>query len=85
MSLTPEEKFVVDHFKCNYSRVESGRFVVPLPRKSDPPTLGESRTHAVKRFITLENHCSIREESKSSVEQSFKSGHAELPPTQDLK
>lgn len=41
MSLTPEEKFVMDHFKANHSRDESGRFVVPLPKKADPPTLGE--------------------------------------------
>ena len=54
MSLTPEEKFVVEHFQSNHSRDEDGRFIVPLPRKSDSPTLGESRSQAVKRFITLE-------------------------------
>lgn len=30
--LTPEELSVVQHFAANHSRVEDGRFVVPLPR-----------------------------------------------------
>ena len=41
-SLTPEEKFFVDHFKANHSRDETGRFTVPLPHKISPPILGES-------------------------------------------
>ena len=54
MSLTPEEKYVVEHFDSNHSRDESGRFVVPLPRKIDVKPIGESRSRALRRFLSLE-------------------------------
>ena len=87
MSLTPEEKFVMDHFKGNHSRDGSGRFVVPLPRKADPPTLGESRSQAVRRFITLQRslqHKGGVQAFNEAITEYFKSGHAEEVPAQDL-
>ena len=51
--LTPEEQLVVQHFKDNHSRSEDGRFIVPLPKKPDAKPLGESRSQAVRRFLTL--------------------------------
>ena len=48
------EHTVVQHFKANCSRTHKGRFVVPLPRKSDAGIIGESRSQAVSRFTSLE-------------------------------
>lgn len=53
-SFSPEKKFVVQHFEENYRRAPDGRFIVPLPRKPHAPPLGESRSHAVRRFLSLE-------------------------------
>ena len=86
-SLTPEERYVVDHFKSNHSRYAEGRFVVPLPKKATAPPLGESCSQAVKRFLTLEHSLEIKEkttEFSDTVKEYFTSEHAEGVPHQDL-
>ena len=87
MSLTPEEKYVVEHFDSNHSRDESGRFVVPLPRKIDVKPIGESRSRALRRFISLER--SLHQGKKflevdAIVTEYFTLGHAEPVPAEDL-
>ena len=54
IEFSPEERAVVSHFKENHRRNESGGFIVPLPRKPNVPSLGESRSQAVRRFLSLE-------------------------------
>ena len=54
MNLSPEERMVVQHFKENHSRSESGRFIVPLPKNPQSKQLGESRLQAVRSFHSLE-------------------------------
>ena len=49
--LTVEEKAVVKHFKENHFRLPDGRFAVPL---DNAPKIGESRSQAVRRFLSLE-------------------------------
>ena len=58
VALSPEERSVVQYFKDNHYRTETGRFVVPLPRKPHAKPLGESRSQAVRRFLALK--CSLR-------------------------
>ena len=41
-SLSQEEKIVLDHFNTSHGRLEDGRFMVPLPKKSGTTPLGES-------------------------------------------
>lgn len=53
-SLSPEERSVVEQFKQNHHRTKDGRFVVPLPKKPQAKSLGESRSQAVRRFLSLE-------------------------------
>ena len=53
-TLSLEECTVVHHFQDNHSRTESGRLVVPLPKKLDSKPIGESRSRAVRRFLALE-------------------------------
>ncbi len=82
---TPEEQSVVFNF---HRRDDEGRFVVPLPRKSDTKPLGQSRTLAVRRFLSLERSLRAKNQfpefSKVMVEY-LQMNHVELVPTADLK
>ena len=51
---SPEERAAVTRFKENHLRNKNGRFVVPLSRKPNPPSLSESRSQTVRRFLSLE-------------------------------
>ncbi len=46
--MSQEEREVKKH------RKQDGRFVVPLPRNPEVKPIGESRSQAVRRFLTLE-------------------------------
>ena len=85
--LSAEEKLVVTHFQKTHSRDETGRFMVPLPMKPDRKPLGESRSAAVRRFLSMER--SLRAKGKFGelsdvVEEYFKMGHAKAVPRVDL-
>ena len=54
-SLSPEEHAALRHFEDQHYRTESGRFVVPLPKRPDAKLLGESRSQAVRRFVHVEH------------------------------
>ena len=53
-TLTLEERSTLEHFNLHYSRDEDGRFIVPLPKHSMEAKLGESRSQAVRRFLSFE-------------------------------
>ena len=86
-NLSTEERLVVRHFKETHSRSESGRFVIPLPNNPQNKSLGESRSQAVRRFITLERSLYSKgqfQEFSTVMEEYFQMGHAEPVPTDDL-
>ena len=86
-SFSPEERLVMQHFAENHRRSSTGRFVVPLPRKPQAKTIGESRTQAVRRFLALERSLLSKNqftEFSDVIEEYFKMGHAELVPAPDL-
>ena len=86
--LSPEEKLVVKHFQETHRRDENGKFVVPLPWKSDAKPLGESRTQAVRRFCSLERSLRTKgqfKEFSDVINEYLEMGHAELVPTEDLE
>ena len=87
-SLTKEERAVVQHFEGNYRRDEQGRFVVPLPLKPDRKPLGESRSTAVRRFVSMERSLHSRNCFKELDEviggEYFTLHHAEPVPECDL-
>ena len=86
-NLSPEEKFVVQHFDENHCRTPNGRFIVPLPKKPHAPPLGESRTLAVRRFLCLERSLRAKGEFdavESVIKEYFVLKHAEPVPTADL-
>ena len=59
-----------------------------LPKKPYAPPLGESRSHAVRRFLSLERTLRAKDEFETfdSVMQEYLDvKHAELVPTADLE
>lgn len=88
MVLSVEERSVIQFFKSNHSRVETGRFMVPLPRRPGAEALGESRSQAVRRFFSLERSLRARgqfDEIDAVVREYFDMGHAEPVPVEDMK
>jgi hypothetical protein len=86
-SLSPEEKIVMQHYKANHFRASDGRFMVPLPRKPDAGPLGESRSQAVRCFLSLERTLHAKQqfaEVNTVIEEYFAMGHAEPVPGTDL-
>lgn len=55
-TLSPEERSAVHHFTTNQTRTKGGRFMVPLPKRENAKPLGESRSQAVRRFLSLERN-----------------------------
>ena len=52
--ISQEERSVVNHYRSTHYRSPDGRFVVPLPKRPNVLNLGESRSQAVCRFLSLE-------------------------------
>ena len=87
-SLSPEERNVVQHFKENHSRTTDGRFVVPLPKRQHTKPIGESRSQAVKRFLSLERSLHSKaqfDDFNAVMAEYFEIGHAEPVPVADLE
>ena len=84
--LSPEENSVVQHFEETHRRTTEGRFIVPLPKKPNHPPLGESRSQAVRRFLSLERLLRFRGEFdafNSVMQEYFDLKHAEPVPDTD--
>ena len=81
--MSVEEKTVVEHFKNSHSRTSDGRFVVPIPKKENPPAISESRSKAVRRFQSLERSLHFKgqfDELSTVMEEYFEKNHAERVP-----
>ena len=86
-TLSPEERSAVQHFKVNHTRTKEGRFVVPVPKRENVKHLGESRSQAVRRFLSLERNLYSKNqfhEFAAVMNEYFELGHAELVPQEDL-
>ena len=88
LALSSDEHAVVHHFKVNHRRNNEGTFTVPLPKRPDPKPIGESRSQAMRRFISLE--CSLRsknqfEDFKKFMDEYFDIGHTEPIPISDME
>ena len=82
-----DEQSVMTHFQRTHCWDETGRFIVPLPKKTVVMPLGESRSLAVRRFLWLE--CSLQSKDQFQglsdvIEEYFEMGHAELVPEAEL-
>jgi hypothetical protein len=86
-NLSIEECYVVNHYKTSHIRKPDGRFIVPLPKKMEKQTLGESRSQAVCRFLALERSLTTKNhfsEVDDVVKEYFDLEHAEFVPEADL-
>jgi len=52
-TLSSEDQQCEDHFKFTHSRDQDGRYVVKLPFKGHPSTLGKSKPHAIRMIVRL--------------------------------
>ncbi len=87
-SIAAEERMVVHHFESNHSRSKEGRFIVPLPKNPNARSIGESRSRAVKRFMSLERSLNAKgcfKEFNAVMQEYLDSGHAETIPLLDLE
>ena len=82
--LSREERTALEHFQKNYSHLPDGRFVVPLPRRSNMDRLGESRSQAVRRFMSFERSLHAKGQFQEFETVIRESGHAEEVPAPDL-
>ena len=88
IDLPPEERAAVSHLKENHCHNKDGQFIVPLPKKLDPPSLGESRSQAVESFLSLERSLQSKNEFSafnSMMQEYFDLCHAEPVPGADLE
>ena len=82
-NLSPEERVVVQHFEEKHYRTSSRRFVVPLPKKNNIRPIGESRSQAVQRLLSLEWTLRARnqfDDFSEVMKEYLKLGHAEVVP-----
>ena len=76
---------MVRHFEENHSRTEEG---VPLPKDPSAKPIGESRSQAVRRFLSLErslNAKSCFRELDEVMQEYLDLGHAEVIHVADLE
>ena len=81
------EKSVFQHFENTHTWDESGRFIVPLPRKTNVTPLGESHLKAAKGFLILERSLAGKESYPKFIEamqEYFEMRHAEPVPVTDV-
>ena len=88
LALSLDEHAVVHHSKVNHHCNNEGRFIVPLPKRPDSKPIGESRSQAMRRFISLEH--SLRSNNqfeyfKKVMDEYFHLGHAEPIPISDME
>ena len=83
-----EERMVVRHSESNHTRSKEGRFIVPLPKDPNARPIGESRSQAVRRFLSLEHSLNRKgcfQEFGAIMQEYLDLGHAEVVPTQDME
>lgn len=84
--LSLEERTIVRHFQETHSRSPEGRFIISLPKKPGVSPLGESRSQAVRRFLSLERSLHGRglfQEVNEIMLEYLSLGHAENVPLTD--
>ena len=88
LALSTEEQMVVRHFESNYSRSEEGRYVVLLPRNPSVKRIGESRSQAIRRFLSLERSLTAKgcfKDLNVVMQEYLNLGHAEPLSSTDLE
>ena len=85
--MSTDERLSMHYFHTQHYFSEDGRFVVPLPVKKEAEAIGESRSTAVRRFLSMEHSLNAKgqfQELAEVMSEYFESDHAELVPELDL-
>ena len=86
-ALTLKECTVVKHFDTHHYRADDRSFVVPLPKRSGCKSYGESRSQAIRHFLSLERSLTQRNkfhEFQTVMKDYLELGHAEPVPSKDM-
>ena len=82
VQVSKEDQRCEDHYRRNYFREKSGRFVVRLPFKDSPSILGDTRELAMQRFLSLERRFTSQvimyESYREFMREYLELGHMEL-------
>ena len=88
-AFTPEELQVQEEYKATHKFIEQeGRYQVTLPRKTQRKELGESRSTAMKRYLSNERSLQRKgklDEFQKEVKSYLDLQHARLLTTEELK
>ena len=79
---------MIRHFNTSHSIDGNGRFIVPLPQKTEVIQLGESRKQALERFSRLERSLRKKgtfQEFADVIREYFELEHAEPVPEENLE
>ena len=86
--MTKDEQLCVAHFEKTTTRKEDGRFVVELPFRNDGPSLGYSKSNALRRFYNLERKLlkdkSLHDRYSAFVQEFIDLGHLEKVPEGEM-
>ena len=69
-------------------QLKEGRFVVPLPKDPNAKPIGESRSQAVRRFLSLERSLNQKDhfqEFDAVMQEYLDFGHAQAVPDEDME
>ena len=86
--LTRDEAYALDHFHDSIQREVDGRYMVKLPRKIPTPTIGESRSVALRRFLSNKKSLMRKgtwEKFEAVVHEYFSLEHAEEVPLAEVE
>lgn len=86
--LTESEKICEEHFQTHIERNEQGRYVVALPFNNKLATLGNSKSMAMKRLISLEHRLdrdiALKTEYHAVIQEYLDLGHMNEISNQQL-
>ena len=86
--LTPEEEQVEEHYQSTHSyNPQKKRYVVTLPKKQNPPQLGDSRRQALVRYKANERSLQNKgtfDAFQAVVKEYFTLGHARIVTPSEL-
>lgn len=82
-----DDKCVLEHFKKTHRRMDDGRFEVTLCRRPGVAKVGESRSQALRRLMSLERSLAKKNQQtqfNSVIQEYIDLGHAEVVPVCEL-
>ncbi len=84
--LPPEDSKIIADFISSHQRIE-GRYMIQLPRRPDPPSLGNTRRQALRRLLSNEKTLTSKhrlKEFQDVLREYITLGHAEVIPPSEI-